>query len=61
MMLAQEEVRKTGHNLVGTEQNLLGLIAGDTDMHHQGGRPVTQRQVMQSDSRYDGIAIDTAY
>ncbi|MFW6358257.1 MAG: ATP-dependent Clp protease ATP-binding subunit [Chroococcales cyanobacterium] len=30
IMLAQEEVRRAGHNLVGTEQILLGLIAEGT-------------------------------
>ena len=28
IMLAQEEARRLGHNFVGTEQILLGLIGG---------------------------------
>jgi ATP-dependent Clp protease ATP-binding subunit ClpC len=32
IMLAQEEARRTGHNLVGTEQLLLGLIAEGTSL-----------------------------
>lgn len=31
-MLAQEEARRTGHNLVGTEQLLLGIIAEGTSL-----------------------------
>lgn len=30
IMLAQEEARRLGHNLVGTEQILLGLIGEGT-------------------------------
>ncbi len=32
IMLAQEEARRTGHNLVGTEQLLLGIIAEGTSL-----------------------------
>ena len=35
VMLAQEEARRSGHNLVGSEQLLLGLIAADTGMASQ--------------------------
>lgn len=35
VMIAQEEARRTGHNLVGTEQLLLGLIAEGTGMAAQ--------------------------
>jgi ATP-dependent Clp protease ATP-binding subunit ClpC len=35
VMIAQEEARRTGHNLVGTEQLLLGLIAEGTGIAAQ--------------------------
>jgi ATP-dependent Clp protease ATP-binding subunit ClpA len=34
VMLAQEEARRLGHNFVGTEQILLGLIGESTGMYH---------------------------
>ncbi len=33
VMLAQEEARRLGHNFVGTEQLLLGLIGESTGAH----------------------------
>jgi ATP-dependent Clp protease ATP-binding subunit ClpC len=33
VMLAQEEARRLGHNFVGTEQILLGLIGESTGMY----------------------------
>jgi len=35
MILAQEEARRLGHNFVGTEQILLGLIAEGTGIAAQ--------------------------
>lgn len=35
VMLAQEEARRLGHNFVGTEQILLGLIGESTGKHYQ--------------------------
>jgi hypothetical protein len=34
VMLAQEEARRLGHNFVGTEQILLGLIGESTGKYH---------------------------
>jgi len=36
IMLAQEEARRLGHNFVGTEQILLGLIGEGTGVDRQG-------------------------
>ena len=36
IMLAQEEARRLGHNFVGTEQILLGLIGGRHWRRSQG-------------------------
>lgn len=38
VMLAQEEARRLGHNFVGTEQLLLGLIGESTGVFWHGSR-----------------------
>ena len=38
IMLAQEEARRLGHNFVGTEQILLGLIGEGTGCCRQGAQ-----------------------
>ena len=41
IMLAQEEARRLGHNFVGTEQILLGLIGEGTDIKEKTNtRPI---------------------
>ena len=47
IMLAQEEARRLGHNFVGTEQILLGLIGEGTVIAQQGA--FKQRQIRPSD------------
>ena len=44
VMLAQEEARRLGHNFVGTEQILLGLIGESTGAGAPAGRPVGWRR-----------------
>ena len=43
IMLAQEEARRLGHNFVGTEQILLGLI-GEGNRRRRQGSEVHGRQ-----------------
>ena len=38
IMLAQEEARRLGHNFVGTEQILLGLIGDNAGAENAGPR-----------------------
>lgn len=42
IMLAQEEARRMGHNFVGTEQLLLGVIG---QRHGIGGRALAQLNI----------------
>ena len=48
IMLAQEEARRMGHNFVGTEQLLLGVIG---QRHGIGGRALTQLNVTLKKTR----------
>ncbi len=48
IMLAQEETRRTGHNFVGTEQVLLGLIAEGTST---AAKALAQQGVTLTDAR----------
>mgnify|MGYP000497481621 CR=1 FL=1 len=63
IMLAQEEARRMGHNFVGTEQLLLGVIG---QRHGIGGRALTQLNVTlddnalntRSDDRFDVLGME---
>ena len=48
IMLAQEEARRMGHNFVGTEQLLLGVIG---QRHGIGGRALSQLNVTLKKTR----------
>ena len=48
IMLAQEEARRMGHNFVGTEQLLLGVIG---QRHGIGGRALAQVNVTLKKTR----------
>ena len=48
IMLSQEEARRMGHNFVGTEQLLLGVIG---QRHGVGGRTLSQLNVTLKKTR----------
>ena len=48
IMLAQEEARRLGHNFVGTEQVLLGLIGEGTGV---GGQVLAELEITIRDAR----------
>ena len=48
IMLAQEEARRMGHNFVGTEQLLLGVIG---QRHGIGGRALANKRNIKKDTK----------
>ena len=53
IMLAQEEARRMGHNFVGTEQLLLGVIG---QRHGIGGRALAQLNITLKKKKLDGFS-----
>ena len=62
IMLAQEEARRLGHNFVGTEQILLGLIGEGTGIAAKTlkmvkGKPINEKVAIIESIPVWGVAI----